>query len=496
MNKSRLYILAAFLFTLALGVFLGWRLASHGATSNADAPASEREILYWYDPMKPDAHFERPGKSPFMDMELVPRYADEGQAGGAEKSAGFGLAPAFVQNLGVKLGRVEKGVLSPFIEISGSVAFDGHHVAVVQARTGGIVERAYPLAIGDRVRVGAPLVDIRAPEWFAAQSEYLALKDLPQLAAAAKSRLLQLGMTPRQVDDLERRGAPRPVVTLYAPRAGMLSEFDLRQGMTIMPGQTLARINGIDRVWIEARAPEAEADRLKVGGNAVARLTALPSQTLEGVISALIPELDLDTRTLRVRVALDNPNGILKPGMLAFIRLEETNEKAPVLLVPTDAVIATGKRHVVIIAPEEGRFVPVEVTPGREAEGKTEILAGALAEGERIVVSGQFMIDSEASLRGALARMQTAPTKDAPPRHTGVGIVQSTAMDEIVLAHEPIPGLEWPSMTMPFALSQPGIAQGFAPGQKVRFHFLSTEDGPVIERLESLQEGEGKGDAP
>lgn len=492
MNKSRLYILAAFLFTLALGVFLGWRLASHGAASGLEPQAPEREILYWYDPMKSDAHFERPGKSPFMDMELVPRYADESKAGGAEKSAGFGLAPTFVQNLGVRLGRVEKGVLSPFIEVSGSVAFDGHHVAVVQARTGGIVERAYPLAVGDRVRAGAPLVDIRAPEWFAAQSEYLALKDVPQLAAAARSRLLQLGMTAGQADALERRGAASPIVTLHAPRAGMLSEFDLRQGMTVMPGQTLARINGIDRVWIEARVPEAEAIRLKAGDKAVARLTALPGQTLEGVISALIPELDLETRTLRARVALDNPNGILKPGMIAFIRLEEASEKAPapVLLVPTDALIATGKRHVVIVAPEEGRFVPVEVTPGREADGKTEILKSALRKGECIVVSGQFLIDSEASLRGVLARMQTAPADETPSApaktYTGVGVVQSTAEDEIVLAHEAIPELEWPSMTMPFALSQPGLAKGLIPGQKVRFHFSATETGPVIERLESL----------
>jgi Cu(I)/Ag(I) efflux system membrane fusion protein len=490
-------MIAALCLALAAGLFLGWRLAAPRTAPPAASPEAARAILYWYDPMKPDAHFAQPGKSPFMDMELVPRYADEAQTG----DAGLGLAPAFTQNLGVKLGTVEKGELHPSIEVPGSVAFDEHRVAVVQARTGGIVERAYPRAVGERVRAGAPLVDVRTPEWFAAQSEYLALKDVPQLAAAARARLLQLGMTAAQVDELERRGQPRAVVTLRAPRDGMLSEFDLRQGMTIMAGQTLARINGIERVWIEAQAPEAEAARLGIGGKVTARLTALPGRTLQGRIDALIPELKPETRTLRVRVSLPNPDALLKPGMLAFLRLEDARAKTAALLVPTDAVIATGKRHVVIAAPARGRFVPVEVTPGIEADGKTEILSGALEEGERIVVSGQFMIDSEASLRGVLARMgsedggqktEDKPEPSAPRIYMGTGIVRSAADDEIVLAHEPVAELEWPAMTMPFALARPGLARGLAPGQEVRFYFTATEEGPVIERLEVLP-GSGSG---
>ncbi|MDR0634679.1 MAG: efflux RND transporter periplasmic adaptor subunit, partial [Azoarcus sp.] len=448
MNKPRPAIAAAFSLILLAGLFLGWRLGARDTAPAHHAAQSEnaRKILYWYDPMKPDAHFAQPGKSPFMDMALVPRYADDAQAA----DSGLGLAPALTQNLGVKLGTVERGTLAAALEVPGSLTFDAHRVAVVQARAGGIVERAYPRAVGERVRAGAPLVDLRTPEWFAAQNEYLALKDLPQLAAAARARLLQLGMTARQIDELDRRGQARPVITLRAPRAGMLSEFDLRQGMTVMPGQTLARINGIERVWIEAQVPEAEAARLNVGGKATARLTALPGRTWEGIVDALIPQLDLETRTLRARVSLPNPDGLLKPGMLAFIRLETTPGKAAARLVPTDALIATGKRHLVIAAPAEGRFIPVEVTPGREADGKTEILAGDLSEGERIVIAGQFMIDAEASLRGVLARGE-APSARI---HATMGTVQSVADDEIVLAHEAIPELGWPAMTMPFALAR------------------------------------------
>ncbi|MDR2364766.1 MAG: efflux RND transporter periplasmic adaptor subunit, partial [Zoogloeaceae bacterium] len=489
MNKPRLGRILSLFLALAAGGILGWHLGARDAAPehHAQQGKAAREILYWYDPMKPEAHFSQPGKSPFMDMELVPRYADEAQGANAVPASGLGLAPAFTQNLGVRLGAVEKGELHPFIEVSGSVSFDEHGVSVVQARTGGIVERAYPLAVGDRVRAGAPLVDVRTPEWFAAQSEYLALKDVPQLAAAARNRLLQLGMTARQVEDIDRRGQPRAIVTLHAPREGMLSEFDLRQGMTVMPGQTLARINSIGRVWIEAQVPETEAARLSPGGKVTARLTALPGQTLEGRISALIPELKRETRTLRVRVALPNPKGILRPGMLAFIRLEEAKAKTAALLVPTEAVIATGKRHVVIAAPPDGRFIPVEVTPGIETGGKTEILSGALLEGERVVISGQFMIDSEASLRGVLARMSTDPAQTSAGRtYSAIGTVQSSAEDEIVLTHEPVPELEWPSMTMPFTLSKSGLGQGLPSGQRVRFHFTNTEGGPVIERLEVL----------
>ncbi|MDR3213656.1 MAG: efflux RND transporter periplasmic adaptor subunit [Azoarcus sp.] len=494
MTGNRLTLRSALFFafiTLAAGLFLGWRLGASGPAVQA-APESARKILYWYDPMKPDAHFERPGKSPFMDMELLPRYADETSTA----DTGLGLAPAFTQNLGVRLGTVEKGRLDRATEVSGSVAFDEHAISVVQARTGGIVERAYPLAVGDRVRAGAALVDVRVPEWFAAQSEYLALRDEPRLAAAARERLLQLGMSTAQVDALERRGKPDAIVTFHAPRAGMLSEFDLRQGMTVMPGQTLARINGIGRVWIEAQAPETEMSRLAIGGKATVRLTALPGQALEGKIAALIPELKRETRTLRVRVELSNPDGILKPGMLAFIRLRDVNDEPASLLVPTEAVLATGKHHIIIAASPDGRFVPVEVAPVGEAGDRTEIRAGDLQEGDRIVVSGQFMIDSEASLRGVLARMR-ADEGDGPPvaahvhanAHTGIGVVESTADDEIVLAHDPIPELSWPAMTMPFALSKPGLAKGFAPGQKVRFHFAETKEGPVIERLEALPPG-------
>ncbi|MDR1350161.1 MAG: efflux RND transporter periplasmic adaptor subunit [Zoogloeaceae bacterium] len=479
------------LLGLALAFLPGWRPAmQHSADSAPTTQNAERQILYWYDPMKPEAHFGQPGKSPFMDMDLIPRYAENSadESPNAGKNDGFALSPALTQNLGVKFGTVEKGILRPVVEISGSVGFDEHAVAVVQARAGGIIERAYPLAVGDRVTVGAPLAEMRVPEWFAAQGEYLALRTEPQLAAAARARLLQLGMTSAQVAALEKRGAPNAVVTFHAPRAGMLSEYDLHQGMRVDSGQTLVRINGIDTVWVVAQAPEAEAAGLNIGGKATLGFTAFPGQTFTGSISALIPELNRDTRTLVVRIALPNPQNTLRPGMIANIRLEQEGSAEERLLVPTDAIIATGKRHVVIAAIDEGRFVPVEITPGREADNKTEILAGNLTAGERIVLSGQFMLDSEASLRGVLARMddpKAAAMNDAQ-LHQGIGTVKAVEGGEITLAHDPIPELGWPAMTMPFALEKPEVGAKLTAGQKVRFYFVQREDGAVVERVEVL----------
>jgi Cu(I)/Ag(I) efflux system membrane fusion protein len=490
MNKSSaIAITLTLVIGLLIGLTSGWQLGVHqgdvSQSAGHDYAGAARKVSYWYDPMKPEVHFPHPGKSPFMDMELVPRYADEDTVS-HDGAPGMGLSPVFTQNLGVKTARVEKGTLARVLEVSGSVAFDEHAIALLQARTGGIVERAWPLAVGDRVRAGQPLADIRVPEWFAAQREYLVLRDMAGLGAAARSRLLQLGMSAEEIATVEKRGQPHAIVTLRAPRGGMLAEFDLHQGMTISAGQTVARINGLDSVWIEAQTPEIEAARLAVGDKVELRFHAFPHQLHTARISALLPELNREARTVRVRIHLPNPEGKLRPGMFAQIRLEEAGADQERLLVPADAIIATGKRHVVIIAAENGRFVPAEVKTGIEADNRTEILAG-VKEGERIVVSGQFMIDSEASLRGVLARMDsdTPPASGSEPRlYTGTGTVKSVTDTEIILAHGAIPELGWPAMTMPFALAQTRAMVRPVAGQRVRFHFRESDEGSVIQQLE------------
>ncbi|AOX99047.1 efflux RND transporter periplasmic adaptor subunit [Jeongeupia sp. USM3] len=476
---------------LGIGGFGGWLAGRQDHA--APAAAADKPVLYWYDPMKPDVHFDKPGKSPFMDMELVPRYADE--AGDA--SSGVRIDPALVQNTGVRLAKVEHGELAGGLAVAGSVVFNDRDVAVVSARTGGIVERAYPLAVGDVIKAGSPLADVRVPEWLAAQNEYLALRGDAQLAAAAKSRLVQLGMSPEAVAQLERSGRAQPVVTIVAPRGGMIAELGVRQGMTVSAGQALARINGLSSVWIEADVPEAQAAMLRIGAPVSASFAAWPNAPVAGKVTALVPELKADTRTVRVRIDVPNREGRLRPGLYAQVAL--AGEAKPALLVPGDAVIATGKRFVVIVADGKGGFSPAEVRVGREAGGKTEIVEG-LSEGQQVVASGQFMIDSEASLRGVLARMASAPAgavdgnaatgKDAKAAPLeGVGVVKAIADGEVTLAHEPIAALKWPAMTMPFTLMSPSVARGIAVGDRVLFTLMMHGGDAMIETMSKVDGG-------
>ncbi len=406
MNPKQMVLMGAAVVALvAVGAGAGYRFAMTrpvvmaNKTPVAEAPG--QSVLYWYDPMKPDQHFDKPGKSPFMDMELVPMYG-----GGNPVDSGVSIDSRLTQNTGVRLATVEKGQLGRGLEVVGTLAFNDRLVTVIQARTGGLVERVYARAPNDVIPAGAPLADLRVPEWYGAQMEYLSLRQAgdPGLAGAARTRLLQLGMSESLVAQIEKSGEPRAVVTIAAPQGGVLLELDLRAGMTILPGQTLARINGLNSVWLDAEVPQAQAAGLAVGQPVSATFTPWPGRVFAGRIRALLPTLEQDTRTLQVRTEWSNPEGRLRPGMYAQVHLQKALGPDRVL-VPSEAVIATGKRNVVIVAGDGGHFRPAEVTVGHEDGGKTEILAG-LQPGEKIVVSGQFLIDSEASLKGVLARME------------------------------------------------------------------------------------------
>ena len=379
-----------------------WMARSHGALPSATAqPAKARTVLYWYDPMMPDQHFPGPGKSPFMDMDLMPKYADEAGTNGAVT-----IDPAMVQNLGIRTAPVVRGTLDRSLSATAALQLDERQVAVVQARAAGFVERVYARAPGDVVAAGAPLVDLLVPDWSGAQHEFLALLATgdPQLTAAGRERLKLLGMPSELIARVEQTRTPHGVVTVRAPWAGVIETLDVREGMAVSLGATLAKLNGLSTVWLEAAVPEAQATDVKVGDAVSAAFSAYPGRTFEGRVSALLPEMNSDSRTLRVRVELPNRDGRLRPGMFATLQGKKVAHE-PALLVPTEAVIRTGTRNLVLVAEAGGRYAPVAVTLGPEAGGQVAVREG-LAEGQQVVVSGQFLIDSEASLRGVMARRQ------------------------------------------------------------------------------------------
>lgn len=470
---------AAAIGALAIGAGGYWLGASR------DAPAASedgRRVLYWYDPMVPDQHFDQPGRSPFMDMELVPRYADEGPA-----EAGVRIDPNVVQNLGVRLAVVESAPVSRTVTAAGFIVFSERAVAVVQARAAGFVERAYGRAVGDVVSAGAPIVDIRVPEWTAAQAEYLALRGAGgDLAIAARRRLEMLGMPASLIERVERDGAPRPVVTVTAPVAGAITALDIRNGMTIVQGAPLATINGVSPVWLAVSLAQADASIARTGGRVTARVPAYPGESFAGRIESILPAADAATRTIQVRIALPNPQGRLRPGMTADVELAEGDAR-PALLVPAEAVIRTGRRTVVIVALDGGRFAPTEIEIGRRSGDRIEVRSG-LSEGQRVVASGQFLIDSEASLTGALASLEASSAPQAAAdAHQASGRVTAINGVNITIAHGPVPSLQWPGMTMAFVLHDAVLGRGLGVGDNVQFRFRQDGSRYVVSEIRKTE---------
>ncbi len=393
-------VIAATSVALLAAVGIGyWWGQSHDSGTGSDASSpqpAERKALYWYDPMVPDQHFDKPGKSPFMDMQLVPKYADE------RANDGIAIAPGVRQNLGIRTVVVKRGQLAAATRVPGTIGWDLRQERIVSARVDAIVERLHVRAPFEPVRAGQPLASIIAPSWNSAIAEARALGGAHSLAArdlqsAANERLRALGLP------AGTRAGQGGRLTLTSPFTGVVSEIGVREGQLAPIGTLLFRINGTSTVWLEASIPQAGTAGIATDTPVEASVDALPGETFHGRVETLLPQVDTSSRTQRARIVLDNPNGLLAPGMFAQIALR-TAAGTVRPLVPTDALIGTGNQARVIVLDADDSFRPVRVQAGRSSDGFTEILAG-LKGGEKVVASGQFLIDSEANLSGALERL-------------------------------------------------------------------------------------------
>ena len=420
MNEVKWVIAALVLVSVGAGVGYWWAhrtMPTHAATAEmgvsgdaTPATSGTRKILYWHDPMVPNVRFDKPGKSPYMDMPLVPVYADEGEGGGDVR-----VSPNVVQNLGIRLATVEKATLDVHLQAVGSVAFDERLLELVQSRVEGYVTRLHVRTPLERVRRGQPLAEIVAPQWLEAQQEYLALLDAASPSAqalreAARRRLVVLGVPEATIRAVETKRTTDASTTVVAPIDGTVTELAVREGAAFMPGSTLFRINGLRTVWVNAQIPEAKASFIRPGSTVEARATAWPGETFTGRVIDLLPEVDRETRTLTARVSLQNPKFKLSPGMYVSLGFKGPVGE-PQLVVPSEAIITTGERSVVIVAREGGSFGVADVTVGTEQDGRSTILSG-LTEGQSVVVSGQFLIDSEASLKSTVKRLEGTPAMD------------------------------------------------------------------------------------
>lgn len=387
--------------------------AAHPSANTPPATEKEaRKVLFWYDPMYPNTRFDKPGKSPFMDMDLVPKYADEESASAA--APGVRIDPTQTQNLGVKTEVVRSGPLTFAQTFPANVSYNEYQFVIMQARAAGFVEKVWPLTVGDKVKKGAPLLELTIPDWVEAQSEYLLLKETGGTATQVEGILERLRLAGMPEADIRRLTATRKIqtrFTLTAPIDGVITAFDLRAGMNIAKDNVVAKIQGMDPVWVTAAVPESIAWLIKDASQLSLTVPARPDKSFTFRKWTLLPSADATTRTLQLRLEVENPDEALKPGMNAYLNLKTASE--PMLLIPSKALIDTGNEQRVITVDGDGRFVPKTVSVFQASQGVTAIRSG-LAEGEKVVASGLFLIDSEANISGALDRMRVQQPSATP----------------------------------------------------------------------------------
>ena len=402
----------------------------------SSAPAAPRKVLYWVDPMKPGYKSDKPGKSPFMDMDLVPIY-DESAPGApsvVEGHSAIQLTQQRQQAIGVGIGKAETRDLTKTIRTVGRVTLDETLNRQIHAKFEGYIERLYVDYTGKPVKKGQPLLSIYSPELLATEQEYLlALRARRQfqgssnrdiarggvdLHESARQRLLLWDISPQQIAELERTGKPEKALTLHSPVDGFVMSKNAVQGARVMPADTLFEIAGIRRVWVLADVYESDSPFVSVGQTARMTLSYVPGRNWIGRVAFIAPVLDEKTRTVRVRIDFENPDGTLKPEMYADVSLERPLGR--VTTVPDSSVLSTGTRTLVFVAKGEGRFEPREVKPGAKVDGYYEIRDG-VRPGEEVVTRANFLIDSESRLKAALGAMTAPPPAGSPPRGSTPG---------------------------------------------------------------------------
>ncbi|XPE61308.1 efflux RND transporter periplasmic adaptor subunit [Shigella flexneri] len=351
--------------------------------------------------MYPNTRFDKPGKSPFMDMDLVPKYADE-----ESSASGVRIDPTQTQNLGVKTATVTRGPLTFAQSFPANVSYNEYQYAIVQARAAGFIDKVYPLTVGDKVQKGTPLLDLTIPDWVEAQTEYLLLRETGGTATQTEGILERLRLAGMPEADIRRLIATQKIqtrFTLKAPIDGVITAFDLRAGMNIAKDNVVAKIQGMDPVWVTAAIPESIAWLVKMP-------RSLPSPFRRDRINTHHPQMDAatwrgcrDPHAAAASGSRQRRRGA-KTGHERRLQLNTASE--PMLLIPSQALIDTGSEQRVITVHADGRFVPKRVAVFQASQGVTALRSG-LAEGEKVVSSGLFLIDSEANISGALERMRS-----------------------------------------------------------------------------------------
>lgn len=456
--------------------WLPW--GSPTATDTATKGKEEREPLFYRHPMNPTITSPVPAKDD-MGMDYIPVYADEDEMG--DDANLVKISPVVLNNLGVRTEPVTRTTLARRIDTVGYIDYDERLISHVHLRTQGWIENLQVKALGERVRKDEPLFEVYAPELVNAQEEYLQAmrSNSLEVRSASKERLRALGIPGSFIKILERQRRAQELIPIYARQDGVVAELNVREGMYVRPDTQVMTLADLSTVWVLVDVFEGQADWVAAGQKAEVRLPYLPGRLWEGQVEYVYPALDPKTRTLKVRLRFDNPEEQLKPNMYANVTLHASPREGT-LSIPQQALIRTGNSQRVIVARGEGRFEAVEVEPGIESGERIEIVSG-LKENDTVVVSAQFLIDSEASLKASLRRM-TEPETAEPAPIWAEGVVNAVQSEppKVNLSHEPIPEIGWPEMTMDFQVDDTVSLDELKPGMKVRFELREETEGSYV----------------
>jgi membrane fusion protein, copper/silver efflux system len=488
-NNTTSLLIGVLIGSLVVGGYMTFfqpaaQQGSNGSASSGDV--EDNQPMYWVAPMDPNYKRDKPGKSP-MGMDLIPVYKDQGSDDGAGPGT-IKISPEVVNNLGVRTAVAKLEELQSQITTVGYVHYDEDQLLHIHPRVSGWIEALYVKASGESVEKGQALYTLYSPELVNAQEEYLLAlqRNNARLKKAAKERLVALQLPKRAIEELTTTRQVKQNVTFYAPITGIIDDLQVRQGFFIQPGKTLMSLVSLDSVWVEAEVFERQAISLAIGQKVTMTLDYLPSRVWNGQIDYIYPKLETKTRTVKVRLRFKNDDQLLKPNMFAQIVIHDQVQQKR-LLVPTEAVIRTGKSSRVVLALGNGRFKSIEVEIGRQDSKHIEITQG-LSEGEQIVSSAQFLLDSESSKTSDFKRMsqinkhsamaQSEPEAIEMPSKVWTEAIVDKVManqNTVNVTHQPIEAWDWPDMTMDFEVDKSIDMALFTVGDSLYIQVLRTE---------------------
>ncbi|MEQ3658266.1 MAG: efflux RND transporter periplasmic adaptor subunit [Glaciecola sp.] len=483
MNKNNLNIL---MIGILLGGLLGATVIYFALTSTAsheiDTAASQtNEILYWVAPMDPNFQRDEPGKSP-MGMDLVPVYANEQTSPGLIK-----VSPVTVQNLGVKTATVAKKVPSDTLKLFGEVRYANDNIVHIHPRVAGWVEKLTVRSKGDYIEKGEALYSLYSPSLVNAQEEYLlGLKQGNKaLTQAARSRLISLNAPESLIEKINKDRKIKRAITYFAPQSGYLSELNIQEGFYVTPSTTMLAIANMDSIWVLVDIFANDINKVTLGSEVRIESPFANGLHFTSNIEYIYPSISTDTRTQKARIKLDNPEHILKPGMYLDVVVNTNHTNENILTIPKPAVIRTGLNDRVVLSLGEGRFKSVEIKLGRVYDNDYEVLAG-LDEGDLIVTSAQFLLDSESSISSDLKRMEktSSEAQVSSPDDMNVSSWTQATVNEVLvserivnLSHGPLLEFEMMGMTMNFTVADDIDISQFQVDQEVHVEIVKSSTG-------------------